>query len=493
MKQSQQNMRWLWCILFFACGLIIACGGAGIGDLASSGGGTGGTGVTGGGVGGTAISAGSVTAIGSVYVNGVRYDTTEAEIFVESQSVGLGDPAVLAHLAVGMVVRVEGDISSETEGTAHKVYFSDDLRGPVESIEAIDSVTTQLVILGKTVVIDGLTHAMSVTIDHNLIGKWIQVSGFEDAEGRIRATFVTEINDNSSANLKGTITAVDPFNKRITINGRAIDYQHAILINIDQLTIGQLVEVTGDYLVGPVTIDADTIEGVNFLGTADIESIEVSGIIAEKSSDTEFLLNEVPVVLDGQTIYSGGDPDDIAEDAWVEAEGQLIDGELYAERIIFTNFAKVESDVLSNDIGSSTIWLRGLPDIPIRYNELTKVTGAVRETGDIDATLHVKIIGRTLPPSETETMLAIHIITQSNSNNKVIVQGAMGDDPSLNQTTLTLLDHVIDISGIPDDSFESPGGAGYAAFYGSTEKGDIVSAKGARSGANVTWQSISAE
>ena len=492
MKQPRCGKNWLRSILIFACISFVACGGGGIGDLASSGG-VGGSGVTGGGVGGTGVSAGSVTAIGSVHVNGVRFDTTQAEIFVEGQSQGFGDPIVFSHLKVGMVVRVEGEIEDPENGTADRVYFSDDLRGPVASVVAIDPATYQLVVLGKTVIIDELTQVTNVTIDAGLIGAWIQVSGFEDAEGRIRATFVTATDDTSGANLKGTITAVDPINQRITINGLAISYQHAILIDIDDLIAGQLVEVTGDYSTGPVTIDADTIERVDFLGAADIETIEISGIITAKITDTEFLLNGVPVVVDAQTLYSGGDPDDIAVDLRVEAEGQLIAGQLYAERIVFMDFAKVESDVLSNDPGPSVITLRGLADIPIRYNDFTKVTGAVTDTGAIDATLHVKIIGRRLPPAETESVLAIHVITKSGLDDKVIVQGALEADPPVNQTTITLLDHVIDISGIPDDNFESPGGTGYVAFTNSTEAGDIVSAKGMRTGANVTWQSLSVE
>jgi hypothetical protein len=480
-------------LLILAGSLIIGCGGAGVDDLASSGGGIGGSGVNGGGTGGTGISSGSVTAIGSVHVNGVRYDTSGAEIFVEGQSVGFGDTAVLANLKVGMVVRVEGDIETETDGTAQRVYFNDDLRGPVESIVEIDSVTTQLVVLGKTVVIDELTQVVNVTIAPSLVNDWIQVSGCEDAEGRIRATFVTEIVGVSTSNLKGTITAVDPSQSLITINGIDIGYQHATLIDVDPLTVGQLVEVTGEYSIGSVTIDADTIELVDVLGTDDIDSIELSGIIAEKTSATEFLLNRVPVVVSGQTTYSGGDADDIAEDVRVEAEGQLTNGTLVAERIIFMDFAKLEADVSSNNTGQSMILLHALADIPIRYNETTKVTGAAASTSSIDGSYHIKVIGRRLPSSETETVMAIHIITLDVLSDKVIIQGALEDDPPSGQTFITLLDHDIDISGVSDDGFESPGGTGYDAFLDSTEAGDIVSAKGTHSGGTVDWQSLSVE
>jgi hypothetical protein len=253
----------------------------------------------------------------------------------------------------------------------------------------IDSVTKQLVVLGKTVVINELTHLMNVTVDPGLIGDWVQVSGFEDAEGCIQATFLTEIIGASSANLKGVITAIDPGNTLITINGLNIRYQGAVLIGIGQLATGLLVEVTGD-LTDPVTINADTIEQVDFLGNDDIDFIELGGIIAEKFSNTQFLLNGVRIVVDSQTIYSGGDADDVAEGFRVEAEGQLVNGIVYAERIIFMDFAKAESDIVDNDTATSVITLRGLADIPIRYNPITKVTGTVTSTDLIDANHHVK-------------------------------------------------------------------------------------------------------
>ncbi|MCB2148716.1 MAG: hypothetical protein KQI81_19710 [Deltaproteobacteria bacterium] len=484
MERSLRNSLRMGFFLILAGAVIYACGGAGTIDLASSGGGTGGTG----------ISVGSVSGFGSIYVNGVRYDTSNAEIYVEGRSTGFGDATVLAQLAVGMVVRVEGDIEDSLNGTAHKVYFNDDLRGPIKagSIQEIDSVTTELIVLGKTVIIQDITKLKDIDLDSLAGGVWIQVSGFEDAEGRIHASFVTESTSSAKANLKGTISAVDSFNRIITINGIDISYQSADLIGMNQLSTGQLVEVTGDIPpAGPLAMTADTIETVDFLGTDDADMIELQGIVSLENS--QILLNGVPIIMDAQTVYNGGDASDIASDVWVEVEGQLIDGTLYAERVIFLTFAKVEADVEAKHTGQSVIILRGLTDIPIRYNEITKVTGAVTSTDDIDVTHHVKIIGLKLPPSEPETMLAVHIITKSTLDEKVILQGALESDPPLIKTDITLLDHVIDISGIPDGSFESPGGIGYTAFSTSTEAGDIVSAKGTRIGNTVQWQSISVE
>ncbi|WP_319526703.1 DUF5666 domain-containing protein [uncultured Desulfosarcina sp.] len=494
MNLTRKRTRWAKALLILAGCLIIGCGG-GVGDLASSGGGIGGSGVNGGGTGGTGISSGSVTAIGSVHVNGVRYDTGDAEIFVEGQSVGFGDEEVRNNLKVGMIVRVEGELEDSENGIAEKVYFNDDLRGPVKvgSFQWIDPETAQLVVLGKTVIINELTNVVGLDIEDSLEGQWIQVSGFEDAQGRIQATFVTGSYPGDRANLKGTITSVSP--DWITINGITPVYSAgATLVGLDQLVEGQLVEVTGILSGFPfIYIHADTIEKVDLLGTTDIDSIELEGIITEKTSEEEFRLNGVPVVLNDQTLYTGGDADDIDEDVQVEAEGQLINGTLHAERIVFLSFAKVEADFSAIDRDLSLITLHGLSDITIRYDQNTMITGAVTTIDEIDETLHVKTIGMELPSSDPASMLAIHIITLDPLSNKVILQGALETVPPADRSFITLLGHQIDISGVSDDGFESPDGTGYSNFYNFTEAGDIVSAKGTRSGETITWQSISVE
>ena len=129
--------------------MISACGGGG-GDQVASGG-----------VGGTGISAGAITAIGSVTVNGVTFDTTDAAIFVEGTRVDDpdqpdGDEAGLRGfgLAEGQVVQVEGSIDANgVTGTAESVFFNDSVEGPITSVISKDTAagTAEIVVLGQTV------------------------------------------------------------------------------------------------------------------------------------------------------------------------------------------------------------------------------------------------------------------------------------------------------------------------------------------------------
>ncbi|TFG44036.1 MAG: hypothetical protein E4H48_01160, partial [Syntrophobacterales bacterium] len=105
--------------------LFFGCGNSG----GTAGGGIGGSGIT-----VSAVSVGSVASFGSIIVNDVEFDTTNAEVVVEGEVRGTGDAAVTSLLSRGMVVRVEGRLDGERTGTAARVVFNDNVEGPVESI-----------------------------------------------------------------------------------------------------------------------------------------------------------------------------------------------------------------------------------------------------------------------------------------------------------------------------------------------------------------------
>ena len=477
MGLSFKKVAYLGYILILGLALC-GCGGGGVGDLASSGGGKGGTG----------ISVGSVSAIGSIYVNGVRYNTGNAEIFVEGQSKGVGNQAVLDQLSVGMVVRVEGEIEDSQNGTAFKVYFNDDIRGPVEFLREIDHTTVELSVLGKAVIIQDITNTEDLDLNSLALDDWVQISGSNDADGRIIASFVTSSDSAAKANLKGVITQLDTISRQFMINTLVIDYQEADLIGMNPLSENLLVEVTGVPLSAD-HIKAGKIEVVDLLGATDAESIELEGVILEKISDTQFKLDGVNVMVDLQTGYIGGEPSEVDSGVRVEVEGELVGGILHARKIIFLDYAKVESDVDTDNLGQSEISLVGLEDITIRYNEITKVTGAANGTDDITGAHHVKIIGR---KTLQDALLAIHIIVKSDLDSKIKLQGQLESNPG---PIITILGHPVDLSSIPDENFELPEGVsvGYTAFLNLISMGDLVSASGELTGNQVLWQRITAE
>ena len=87
----------------FSVFLLISCGSGGGGMTA--GGGIGGTGV---------ISSGTISAFGSIVVNGTEFDTSNAAIIVNGEEIGVGDEFVQDNLDIGRVVTVEGTVERKT-------------------------------------------------------------------------------------------------------------------------------------------------------------------------------------------------------------------------------------------------------------------------------------------------------------------------------------------------------------------------------------------
>jgi hypothetical protein len=123
--------------------------------LASCGGGGGGGGVAavsspgGGGIGGTGLtSSGTVDGFGSIFVNGVEFETDDAVILVDGESVGEDQ------LGLGMVVVVSGTVNDDgATGIAERVIYDEEVEGPVESIERDqDGDSMLLVVVGQEVI-----------------------------------------------------------------------------------------------------------------------------------------------------------------------------------------------------------------------------------------------------------------------------------------------------------------------------------------------------
>jgi hypothetical protein len=75
-------------------------------------------------------TVGQITGFGSIYVNGIEFDTVGASYEVDD-AVASDDDA----LAVGMVVKVEGSVNADGRtGTALKVEYDDDVEGVIEQL-----------------------------------------------------------------------------------------------------------------------------------------------------------------------------------------------------------------------------------------------------------------------------------------------------------------------------------------------------------------------
>ena len=145
--KSQKLLSAIFVVVYLA--VLNACGAGGGGGIASAiptGGGSGG-----GGIGGTGVtSSGTIDSFGSIFVNGVEFETSDAEILLD------GKPASEDDLAIGMVVVVSGTLNDDGEtGTANSVAFDDELQGPIEAIvRGADGDSVVLTVLGVPVLVE---------------------------------------------------------------------------------------------------------------------------------------------------------------------------------------------------------------------------------------------------------------------------------------------------------------------------------------------------
>ncbi len=314
------SILWILSVLL----LLVACSN-------SSGGGVGGSGI---------INRGTITDFGSIVVNGTDFDTSDATIIVDGQTLGVGDAVVLANLDIGRVVTVIGsDGDNEEAAIAERVFYSDEVSGPVISVTATDPGVKELAVMGQTVIINALT--LFKTIDFNTIAPndVVEVSGYYDDMGTIWATFVEKIGEFTPGlvyEVKGFIQSLNTSELTFLINGLLVDYSDPDVILPDEpLENGQLVEVEGIVDLTGLNMFAQSISIEDDIGEENADEVEVTGFVTAVDSTDEFTVGTQEVVVEMGAVFVDGTQADIVLGVKLEAEGTLEDGILYAEEIEF--------------------------------------------------------------------------------------------------------------------------------------------------------------
>lgn len=284
--------------LFLLVLALVSCGGAGSDILA--GGGIGGSGNT---------SVGPITALGSIFVNGIEFQTTNATVTIDGVNSGEKE------LQVGMVVKVEGTVNADGKtGKADTVIFDHNAAGPINSI---DLGRGTLEVMGQTVVVDAQTIIAGMPGNTPVLADLaandiVEISGLADADGNIIATRITLKTAGRQSAVSGRVSSLA--STTFKINALAVDYSKSMLRKFGPGGIqpGDIVDVTGN-LTSPTTLLADVIEkkssdlkdnnGIKLEGF--IDSLYYTGqSISGFTIITQFGLQRVE--LDASTIFSGG-------------------------------------------------------------------------------------------------------------------------------------------------------------------------------------------
>lgn len=306
-----------------------ACGGGG--DVAGVG--QGGTG---------AFSIGPITGLGSIIVNGIRYDDSGASISSDDSSLSARD------LRLGMVVAVQGTPAVNGQSTASRIVLGGELVGPISSISNTGS-EGSFVVLGQTVKATTSTfYGPSITggLSGLAVGQVVEVHGIADtAPNSQTATFVERKSSPSEYKLQGKVTAHNATDKTFSIGSLAMSYAGTDADDVRVTpAIGALVrvrlataQVGGAYPVNRIRKPEDSFSG--FSG-----EVEFKGTITAFTSTSSFSVNDLPVNASGASFPEG--TGGIVAGAFVEVKGALVNGEVVATRV------KPEDDGTSGGTGT---------------------------------------------------------------------------------------------------------------------------------------------
>ena len=315
---------------------ISACSSSGGGDTA----GIGGSGIT---------SSGTITGFGSIFVNGVEFETSSSTFSVDDNPNGTEDD-----LAVGMRVTVNGTLNADgVSGTATSVTFDDQLQGPVSGMtENLDLTAKTFTVLGITVKASSVDTSYDVSGSNpanppsysyaDLVnGNNVEISGFFNTAGELEATRI-ELKDvtfdNSSViELKGNINGLNPGAKTFNINGINVSATSATIEDLpnNELAENAFVEVKGkcaDINCNPV--NADRIEGESE-GFDNDGDFEVEGLVTEFTGlANNFKVGNFPVNASTTSSFEPASlQTSLANDIKVEVEGTVVNGVLNADEV----------------------------------------------------------------------------------------------------------------------------------------------------------------
>jgi hypothetical protein len=303
-------------------------GGAG-GDTTAGNSNTDGSGVGSGGTGVTADAAGigAADGLGSIILNGLRYDTDSATFTIEDAT----------ELQIGMSARVAGKVDANfTSGVATQVQSAAELRG---AASGIDTSAGSFVVMGTVVSIDSATVWADANglADINL-NSIVQVWGLPSAPGALRATRIQIAPTLTDPLVTGTVQNLDTVRKTFTLGQLTINFSSAAFtgMNASSLANGIIVRARGT--VAPVAgvLTATTVQGWYAIPVSDGIAVQLAGVITDFASRSSFKVLGTPVdATNGQ--ITGGPVGSLGNGVKVEVDGFMSGGVLVVKKLRIRN------------------------------------------------------------------------------------------------------------------------------------------------------------
>ena len=342
-------------------------------------------------------TTGVVNGFGSVVVNGIHFDVSGADIALDGVAGrSQGD------LRVGMVVEVTGSVSADgTTGKATRLVYESLLRGTIDTLPAARTVAMlgQRVSTDDTTVFEGVDGA-----DQLRAGDRLQISGFRDPDGSLRATWVSRESGAGEPQLTGFVSTVAGSVARVA--GLDVELAGATLegVTLATLSTGQLVRVA---LQAPPVAGAATATRLRLIDTRlpdALRKLQLQGIVAQWDAAVgRFTINGQPVLVGAGTQLQGGTLSDVSTGTRVEVSGTLNnDRALVADKLRFlggvlTGYGR--GKVTAVNVAGRQFNLLDIPGVEVRVRvdtllNDTAVIGGVLRLDNLNVGDEVLVLGR---------------------------------------------------------------------------------------------------
>ncbi len=386
------------------------------------------------------LSAGVITGFGSVQVNGVSYNTDDAEVTMD------GVAAIPSQLQVGQYVEVKGHM----QGVAHHadvIRYHNVLEGPISSI---DTVAGSFVAMGQTVLITLNTSIgddiQPASIEGLVVGDVVEVSGIVPAAGAIDATRVDIKPDGGPYDVTGYVSNVSAATHRFNINNLVVDYSSA---NMEDFTsgdpsAGDLVLVKGFTFDPDGTFAATRVElrSDDWLVPASGDRVDIEGVIVEYQSQSAFKVGVWAVTTSPDTRFEHGTALDLANNVQVRVKGTAdANGVLVADVISFMQINDIrivaQVDSLADDGSIKLLDLAVATGDETRYEDISQLHQRDFDFNDLTVGTWVDVRGYE-EPAGSGSVLATRVV-RIEAADTVRLRGTFGDPVRPNFHILSVL------------------------------------------------------
>jgi len=288
------------------------------------------------------VKQGVITGFGSVYLDGKRYLTDNANIIIN----GIEGQAI-DQLKVGMTINLISENGDDTPN-AQRIEYDSGVEGVVQSIDRVNRI---IYIAGVEVFYNDLTHFIATSSVSLSVGERVEVSGYPLAGGQFQATYIGKELDNDgqqSEHISGLIQNLDTGQQKFSIGNVTVDYSSArvegvisnqILVKVEGMTegsnlIASEVEVKGYH---DDNYDEAEVEGVITAYDNNAGIVEVNGQQFELSSSVSF---------------SNGSSLDLITGAQVELKLSIVNGGFTVTHIEFKHFDYYNDGVMKGAIAA---------------------------------------------------------------------------------------------------------------------------------------------